>query len=300
MLLGSSFAAPIDVEAAMSNSWAQAGGPIPVSGAGSEAGAGALTNPLPMAAQYSLSLVFVALAAALAFVVEHLVAAPNLTLIFVLPVVVAATAFGWGPALLAVTAGVLAFDFFFTQPYYSLRIASPGDLWAAALLLVIAAIVSGLAAQSRRRAIAAEQSAEQARALQDLAHLIIESHPEWEILRAAANALHRAFRVPAVVGLRSAGSIKAVASAGGATLAGADEEAALGALQANIATRAGMYPYDRSRFDFWPVASEGDQGWVIGLAFRDRPEAPERFIDVVRGYIAATVSSAASQARAHG
>lgn len=284
----------------MSNTWAQSGGPIPTPATGSAKGAEALASPLPLAAQYGLVLVFVALAAALAFVVEHLVAAPNLTLIFVLPVVVAATAFGWGPALLAVVTGVLAFDFFFTEPYYSLRIASPSDLWAAALLLVIAAIASSVAAQSRRRAMAAEQSAEQARALQDLAHQIIEGRPEWEILRAATAALHRAFRAPVVVGLRSGGAVKAVASAGDAKLVAADAEAALGALQANLATRAGTYPYDKSQFDFWPVASQGEQGWVIGVAFRDRPEAPERFIDAVRGYVAAAVGATSSRADAHG
>ena len=71
--------------------------------------------------------------------------------IFVLPVVIAATALGWGPSLLAVSTSVLAFDFFFTEPFYSFRIASPSDVWAAALLLVIAAIVSTIAAESRRR-----------------------------------------------------------------------------------------------------------------------------------------------------
>jgi K+-sensing histidine kinase KdpD len=284
----------------MSNSWARSGASLPAPATGSAQRADAIASPLPLAAQYGLALVFVGLAAALAFVVEHLVAAPNLTLIFVLPVVVAATAFGWGAALLSVAAAVLAFDFLFTEPYYSLRIASPSDVWAAALLLIIAAIVSSVAAQSRRRAIAAEQSAEEARALQDLAHLIIEGRPEWEILRAAASALHRAFRVPSVVGLQSAGAVKVVASAGGAKLADADAEAALGALQANLATRAGTYPFDKSAFDFWPVANQGDQGWVVGVAFHERPEAPERFVDVVRGYIAAAVGSASGREALHG
>ncbi len=101
---------------------------------------GAVSGPpakTGLAAQLAISLLLVAAATLLAFVVDHIVAAPNLTLIFVLPVVVAATFFGWIPALLAAVAGVLAFDFFFTQPYYSFRIASPSDLWAAALLLVI-------------------------------------------------------------------------------------------------------------------------------------------------------------------
>ncbi len=246
---------------------------------------------MPVAAQYGLALVFVAVGALLAFVVEHLVAAPNLTLIFVVPVVICAVAFGWGPALAAAIAGVLAFDFFFTQPYYSLRIASPSDLWAAALLLIIAGIVSSVTAESRRRALEARQAAEQAQALQALAHLIIERRPEWEILRAAADALHRAFGGAALVGLASGGSVKAIAAAGGARLTRSDEEAALGALDTNMATRAGVYPHGESKFDFWPVAQQADQGWVVGVSFGDRPVSPERYVDVVRGYVAAAVGA---------
>lgn len=87
-------------------------------------------GPLPLVARYGAALLFVALAAGFAFTVEDRVGAANLTLIFVLPVIGAATLFGWGPSLLATVAGVLAFDFFFTEPKYSLVIASPSDVWA--------------------------------------------------------------------------------------------------------------------------------------------------------------------------
>jgi len=259
---------------------------------------------LPTAAQYGLALVFVGLAVALAFVVDHLVAAPNLTLVFVLPVVVAAVAFGFGPALVAAVAGVLAFDFFFTRPYFSFRMTDPSEIWAATLLLVIGAIVSSVAAESRRRAVSAQQAAEQAEALQGLAHLVIEERPEWEIMRAAAAALHQAFRVPAVILLRQGDSVAPVASAGDAKLAEADREAALGALASHVTTRGGAYPYDASEFDFWPAAAHGDLGWVIGVGFarspRERPATPERFVDVVRGYVAAAVSARPTHEAANG
>src|SRR6476619_5639069 len=80
----------------------------------------AAPSSLPPIAQYGLVLVFVALATGLAFLVQHLISAPNVTLIYVLPVIISATLFGWGPSMLAVAVGVVAFDFFFTEPYYSL------------------------------------------------------------------------------------------------------------------------------------------------------------------------------------
>src|SRR5215471_14953298 len=113
---------------------------------------------LPQIAQYGLALVFVALATGLAFLVQHLISAPNVTLIYVLPVIISATLFGWGPSLLAVAAGVVAFDFFFTEPYYSLTITSPSDIWAAVLLFVITSVVTSVAAQSRQRAMEAREA----------------------------------------------------------------------------------------------------------------------------------------------
>ena len=43
-------------------------------------------------------------------------------------------------------AGVsIAFDFIFTEPYYSLTMTNPSEIWAAVLLFVIASIVTSVA-----------------------------------------------------------------------------------------------------------------------------------------------------------
>ena len=246
---------------------------------------------IPPAAQYAAALLFVAVATVLAFVVDHLIAAPNLTLIFVLPVVLAATGFGWGPALAAAGTGALAFDYFFTAPFYSFRITSPSDLWAAGLLLVIAAIVSGVAAEARRRSIEARRAAEQAQALQALAHVVIESRPQKQILQAAATALNQIFAAPAVIFMEQGRTFGPVATAGAPSITAAEEEAARGSLASHAPLRAEMYPYDRSKFDLWPVATPAGFRCVVGVDFtrsrRDRPTAPQSFVEVVSGYLAA-------------
>ncbi len=247
-------------------------------------------SSLSLVARYAVSLLLVAVATALAFIVDHVISAPNLTLIFVLPVVAAATLFGWGPSLVAVSASVLAFDFFFTAPFYSFRIASPSDMWAAGLLLVIAAIVSTIAAESRRRALEARRAAEQAQALQALAHIVIESRPQAEVVSAAATALSQIFQAPAVVFMQKGMAFAPVATAGGARITTAEAEAAKGALDTRLPARAETYPYDQSTFDFWPVATPKDPGCVIGVSFgrsgRERPVAPERFVEIVAAYLA--------------
>src|SRR5512135_2412028 len=185
---------------------------------------------LPLIAQYGLALVFVALATGLAFLVQHLISAPNVTLIYVLPVIISATLFGWGPSLLAVAVGVIAFDYFFTEPYYSLTMTKPSEIWAAVLLFVIASIVASVAAQSRRRAMEAHEAAERAQALQALAHTVIEGRSRSQILQA-------------------------VATAGSAQITEAEREAARGALSSHEHTRGDTYPYVGACFDFWPIST---------------------------------------------
>ena len=76
---------------------------------------------LPLIAQYGLALVFVALATGLAFLVQHLISLPNVTLIYVLPVIISATLFGWGPSLLAVAVESLLSISFSPNPIIHLR-----------------------------------------------------------------------------------------------------------------------------------------------------------------------------------
>lgn len=245
--------------------------------------------------QYAVSALMVVAATVLGFVVDNVISAPNLTLIFVLPVVLAGVAFGWGPSLAAVVLGVMAFDFFFTQPYRSFRIASPSDIWAAGLLLAVAAIVTTVATQSRRRALEAVLAAERAEALQRLAQVVIAARPRPEVLQAAAEALHLVFRAPVVIFLRDAGGLHPAATAGGPQIAPADEAAAACALTDRLHVRAETYPFDESEFEFWPVVAPRNCSCVIGVAFRsaevERPERPERYVDVVSAYLAVALES---------
>jgi len=252
---------------------------------------GAADDAVPIYAQYGLSLLLVAAATVLAFAVQSLIAAPNLTLIFVLPVVIAATSFGWGPALAAVVGGVLSFDFFFTEPKFSFTIASPTDIWAAALLFVIAAIVSAVAGHARRQALEARIAAQQAAALQSLAHVVINGRPPREVVQAAAIALGQIFRAPAAVVVIGSGRAQVAAKTGDAIIAAADEEAARGAAATKTPTRAGVYPFDASRFDFWPIPAESGASYLLGVDFggarNGRPRSPDRFIEVVGACLAA-------------
>ena len=240
-------------------------------------------------AGYALVPVLCAAATLVALLAERWAPAPSLTLIYVLPVVILAARFGWGPALVSAALGSLAFNFFLTEPRYTLRVDDPGNVWALVLLTVTAGIVSAVGAEARRRAIQARTHAEQAEALQALARALVAAPDQQAIAVATAHAVARLFDAPSVVLVAHGASLSATTSTSEAL--GADDlEAARWALGAGQATRAEAYPVDRSTFDFWPLRTRSPLRAVIGLALPDsprgRPVDTDRVIESVGGYLA--------------
>jgi len=250
--------------------------------------------PLPAGLRYALALVFVGGATVLAFVTDHLIQIPNLSLIYVLPVMLAAMSLGWGPALVASLASALTFDFLFIQPLYTLRVADPADLWALALLVVVAAAVSALAAQSRRRALDALRAADQAQALQALAQVVLDRPEPAVVSQASAAALSRIFHAPAVVLVEDGPVLRVAAQSDDAPLTEGDREAARVALASAHSTRAQTYPTTEAMFDFWPLGASRGPRTVLGVRFADladsRPADPGQLVEVVGAYL--TVASA--------
>lgn len=238
---------------------------------------------------YAVSLLLVAAATLAAVVVDQLVSVPNLSLVFVLPVVIAAVSFGWGPSLAAAVAGVVAYNFFLIPPLYTFRVSDPENVWALALLLMAASIVSAVAAQARRRALEAIAAADQANAFQTLARDLVSAGDRRRIVAAGVDALGRLFRAPAVILMPGPEEMTMIASNRGAELSEADREAARWALASRLPTRGGAYPVEGATYDFWPVVTPQRAQFAIGLAISERdegrPEAPERQVNTVAGYL---------------
>src|SRR6201986_3554759 len=93
-----------------------------------------------------------AVATILAVGVETKVTIPNLSRVLVGPVIIAGGSLGLGPSLCAAVLGALAFNFFLTEPRYSLAVDGPANIWAIGLLFVVGVIASGVAFTSRQRA----------------------------------------------------------------------------------------------------------------------------------------------------
>lgn len=249
------------------------------------------TDNDPLASEwvrYLASIVMTAGATFVAIAVESKVNIPNLSLVFVVPVIIAGVSLGLGPALCSAILGVLAFNFFLTEPRYSLAVDDPANIWAIVLLFAVGLIASGVAFTSRRRATEAARLKMQATVLQNYSHDVLSADNADAIASTTAQALAALFRVPAVALVVTDGRVISVARAGSPELQEAELEAARSSLTTGTALRGGAYPHLASRFDFWPVQTAKGQSAVIGLAFDpdERPAAPDAHVKIVANIFA--------------
>ncbi len=244
-----------------------------------------LAPEAPAVLGYLVSVAMTAVATVVAVGVDSAVTIPNLSLIFVVPVIVAGVGFGLGPSLCSAILGALAYNFFLTEPRYSLVVDDPANIWAIGLLFVVGLIVSGIAFTSRRRAMDSARLRRQATVLQGYSREVVAADNEKAIAAITSSALAALFQVPVVVILVTEGKVVSVERVGGVEPQEADFEAAQ-SLATGTVVRAGVYP-SASRFDFWSVATAVGQA-VIGLAFEpdERPSAPDTLVDIVGGILA--------------
>lgn len=242
----------------------------------------------PVWIRYLAAVAMTAAATLVAILVEARVSIPNLSLVFVIPVVVAGVSLGLGPSICSAIVGALAFNFFLTDPRYSLVIDDPSNIWAMALLFVVGLIVSAVAFTSHRRAVEASLMMKQATVLQSYGQDVATAGNAEAIASITSQALAALFRVPAVVMLIMEGGMVSIKRTGDAEPEQAELEAARSTLATGTVLRGGIYPYEVSRFDFWPVETAEGRKAVVGLAFDpdERPAAPDAQVGIVTSILA--------------
>jgi K+-sensing histidine kinase KdpD len=236
-----------------------------------------------VAARYLAAIAMTAVATILAVGVDSKVTIPNLSLVFVVPVIIAGVSLGLGPSLCSGLLGALCFNFFLTEPRYSLTVDDPANIWAICLLFVVGLIVSGVAFTSHRRATEAALLERQVSILQRYTNELVAADNVKAIVSVASRALSALFQVPAVVMLISEGRVILLKQVGEVKPQEADLEAARSSLTAGTVMHSEVYPNVASRFDFWPVETAEGQNAVVGLVFDpdERPSKPDELVSII-------------------
>jgi K+-sensing histidine kinase KdpD len=238
--------------------------------------------------RYLAAIAMTAAATVVAVGVDSKVTIPNLSLVFVVPVITAAVSLGLGPSICSAILGALAYNFFLTEPRYSLAVDDPANIWAIGLLLVVGLIVSSVAFTSRQRATEAALLKRQATVLQGYSRDVVAADHTKAIVSITSQALAALFKVPVVVMLVREDRVASLERVGDMEPQEAELEAARSSLANGMVVRSGVYPNLASRFDFWPVETAEGQKAVIGLAFDpdERPSAPDTLVNIVARILA--------------
>lgn len=115
----------------------------------------AQSQPFEAGRSVLITVGLIALATALGHVGRDHFAAPDVVMLYLLVVVVAATRFGRRPALVASALSVLAYDFFFVTPNFSFGVEDERHLLTFATLFIVSLSIGALAETARSSALKA-------------------------------------------------------------------------------------------------------------------------------------------------
>ncbi|MFZ1964761.1 MAG: sensor histidine kinase KdpD [Roseiarcus sp.] len=110
---------------------------------------------------------------------------PNLSMIFLIAVLVSAARFGLRSGIMAGVLSFFAYDFFFVEPRYEFSVNEPLEFFALAIFLIAAGLVGWLAGRARDQERLARESAETMRSSFELSRKLSGAVALDDILQAA-------------------------------------------------------------------------------------------------------------------
>lgn len=202
----------------------------------------------------------------------------SVDLLYLPAVLGAAVFYGFGPGALAAFASALAFNFFFTTPVHTLRIASAEDVATVALLFLVALVTSRLAARMRTEAKAAQANAARNATIAGFARQLLSGSSSEQAAGVACREFARLFNCNAIMfgSGPEPGLIAAWPSHVSPTPS--DVLAAAWAIESGQPAGRGTLAIGAAEWGFYPIQSATAVVGALGLARDDGRDAvaPDR------------------------
>lgn len=165
--------------------------------------------PRPTIAVSALIAAFgaVALAIGLGHYALHWLKAPAISMFFLAAVLLCANRFGTGSALVAAILSFFAYNFFFIEPVHTFTVASPHELLALTVFLLVAIITGGLSGRVREQSDAASRRIFQTQMLFDFSRKLSATASLDDVLWAVASQTASAIRGETIVLLAENGEL---------------------------------------------------------------------------------------------
>ena len=153
----------------------------------------------PRSRDWIVVLVLLTGASAAGFLLDRYVSLTSQAMLYVLAVVIASYILPWQASIVSAFAAVTAFNFFFVPPRWTFEVESREHLISLTTMLVVAVVISHLAAALRRETDVARVNERRARQLQGLATELAIAAQREEVLSSAQQTLAAAFPGPCVI-----------------------------------------------------------------------------------------------------
>ena len=208
----------------------------------------------------------VAVATYLGVTIERFVDLPNVSLLYLLAVLISAVYAGYVAAILAAILSAFAYNFFFIPPVYTFTIASPHEVFGLLILVVAALIAGGLTSRLSEQATTASSRAASTQALYNFSRKLSGTVDADDVIWAAVTQMQGALKRDVVL-LSAAGGDLAVAAAWppDAELNVTDMTAARWAMEKGEPAGNGTGTLPNSAFQFRPLGTPAGVAAVVGF-----------------------------------
>jgi two-component system, OmpR family, sensor histidine kinase KdpD len=163
---------------------------------------------------YVSATLLVAATLGLALLLRAFMNLPDLEMLFLLSVMVAAVGFGRGPSLLAAALGIASYDFFFVPPFYTFSVEDHRYVLTFGMMFAVSLAMSELTGRLRRQQRAAQAREERTAVLYALTKELASTDAPAELAAIAARHAANIFAAKAIVlGVSAEGALHPLATA---------------------------------------------------------------------------------------
>jgi len=249
---------------------------------------------------YLKSLLLIAAASLLGEGVQRFLAPANLVMLYLLVVVVSAIRWGRGPAVSASFVSVLAFDFLFVPPRLTFSVADSQYLLTFAGLLIVALVISALAAQARDRAIEANQREAQATLLYNLSRNLAAAYDLKAVLEILGDHARQIARNEVALFLPEDSALKVCYKTPGFFIGENETAVATLAFQKDLTTGGGTETLPSSGARYLPLKTTQGISGVLAYKFEAAlDEESERLLQALANQAAVAIDRALLAEKAH-
>ena len=204
----------------------------------------------------------------LSYFIDQWIDIPNISLAYLPVVLSSAVRYGLAPALVTVLLATAAYNFCFTEPVFTLHVASAENIVALAFFGIIAVIASRLTIRVREQTLLARAQADATALLLGFARRMAGIRKLDELALTTAQQIRNLLRVEAVTLMPEPGGrlVTRGAAPSPATLSEADLAAAQWAFEKAQAAGRGSETLPGARWLFLPVRTANAVVAVIGVA----------------------------------